>query len=37
MRTITTSVQSENKNSGRDYQGACFQDELIGGKPPVVK
>jgi hypothetical protein len=25
------------KNSGRESQGACHQDELIGGKPPVVK
>jgi hypothetical protein len=25
------------KNCGRGYQGAWCQDELIGGKPPVVK
>jgi hypothetical protein len=25
------------KNAGRESQGACRQDELIGGKPPVVK
>jgi hypothetical protein len=25
------------KNTGRDSQKACRQDELIGGKPPVVK
>jgi hypothetical protein len=25
------------KISGRDTQGAWRQDELIGGKPPVVK
>jgi hypothetical protein len=25
------------KNSGRDPQGAWSQDELISGKPPVVK
>jgi hypothetical protein len=25
------------KNAGREPQGACRQDELIGGKPPVVK
>jgi hypothetical protein len=37
VRTITASVQLENKNSGRESQGACCQDELIGGKPPVVK
>jgi hypothetical protein len=27
----------EKKISGRDTQGAWCQDELIGGKPPVVK
>jgi hypothetical protein len=27
----------EKKNAGREFQGACNQDELIGGKPPVVK
>jgi hypothetical protein len=37
MRIITGGVQLENKNSGRGSQGACRQDELIGGKPPVVK
>jgi hypothetical protein len=25
------------KISGRESQGACRQDEQIGGKPPVVK
>jgi hypothetical protein len=25
------------KNAGRESQGACRPDELIGGKPPVVK
>jgi hypothetical protein len=25
------------KNAGGEYQGACRQEELIGGKPPVVK
>jgi hypothetical protein len=25
------------KNSDRESQGACWQEELIGGKPPVVK
>jgi hypothetical protein len=34
---ITASVQLENKITGRESQGACRQDELIGGKPPVVK
>jgi hypothetical protein len=27
----------EKKISGRESQGAWHQDELIGGKPPVVK
>jgi hypothetical protein len=27
----------EKKKSGREPQGAWRQDELIGGKPPVVK
>jgi hypothetical protein len=25
------------KIAGSESQGACCQDELIGGKPPVVK
>jgi hypothetical protein len=25
------------KNAGRESQGAWRQDEVIGGKPPVVK
>jgi hypothetical protein len=37
IRTITESVQLENKITGRESQGACRQDELIGGKPSVVK
>jgi hypothetical protein len=32
---MTASVQL--KNFGRESQGAWSQDELIGGKPPVVK
>jgi hypothetical protein len=28
---------SVEKNAGRESQGACPQDELIVGKPPVVK
>jgi hypothetical protein len=28
---------AEKKKSGRGSQGAWRQDELIGGKPPVVK
>jgi hypothetical protein len=31
-KIIAASVQPENKNSGRGSQGACRQDELIGGK-----
>jgi hypothetical protein len=27
----------DKKISGRDHQGAWRHDELIGGKPPVVK
>jgi hypothetical protein len=27
----------EKKIAGRESQGASHQDELIGGKPPVVK
>jgi hypothetical protein len=27
----------EKKIAGRESQGACRQDELIDGKPPVVK
>jgi hypothetical protein len=29
--------RSVGKNAGLESQGACCQDELIGGKPPVVK
>jgi hypothetical protein len=28
---------AKKKKSGRDPQGAWRQDELIGGKPPVVQ
>jgi hypothetical protein len=31
------SKHSVEKNAGRESQEACRQDELIGGKPPVVK
>jgi hypothetical protein len=35
--TIIASVHLENKiTTGRESQGACRQDELIGGKPPVI-
>jgi hypothetical protein len=34
---MIASVQLEKKNPGHDPQGAWRQDELIGGKPEVVK
>jgi hypothetical protein len=34
---MTASVQLKNKIAGCESQGACCQDKLIGGKPPVVK
>jgi hypothetical protein len=37
VRTITASVQLENKITGREYQGACLQSELIRGEPSVVR
>jgi hypothetical protein len=33
---MKASVQLK-KFAGRGSQGACRQDELIGGKPPVVR
>jgi hypothetical protein len=33
---MTGSVQLENKITGRESEGTCRQDELIGGNPPVV-
>jgi hypothetical protein len=33
---MTASVQLK-KLAGRESQGNCRQEELIGGKPPVVK
>jgi hypothetical protein len=33
---MKASIQLE-KNAGSESQGACRQDELIGGKPPVIK
>jgi hypothetical protein len=30
-------ISSVGKNAGRDPKGPLRQDELIGGKPPVVK
>jgi hypothetical protein len=37
LRTVTASVQLENKIIGRESQGACREDELISGKPQVMK
>jgi hypothetical protein len=34
---LRAGVHLRKKNSGRESQGARRQDELIGGKPPVVK
>jgi hypothetical protein len=34
---MTASVLLKKVPTGRDSQGAYRQDELIGGKPPVVK
>jgi hypothetical protein len=31
------SCSIEKENFGRESQGAGHQDELIGGKPPVIK
>jgi hypothetical protein len=37
IRIVTASVQFKNKITGSETQGACRQDELFGGKPPLVK
>jgi hypothetical protein len=37
IMTISASVQLENKYSVLVSQGACRQEEMIGGKPPVIK
>jgi hypothetical protein len=34
---MTTSVQLENEITGRGSQGVWREDEVIGGKLPVVK
>jgi hypothetical protein len=34
---MTARIQLQKKISRREPQGAWRQDELIGGKPPVVK
>jgi hypothetical protein len=36
-RDYESKYSAEKKTAGRESQGACRQDELIGGKPPVVK
>jgi hypothetical protein len=37
IKTITASVRLENKITGRETQGACRQDDLIGVGSPVIK
>jgi hypothetical protein len=37
IKTMTTNNHSKKKITGRESQGACREDELIGGKPPVIK
>jgi hypothetical protein len=34
---MTASVHLEKKNPGHESQWTCHQDELIGGRPVVVK
>jgi hypothetical protein len=34
---MTARVPLKKKITGRDSQGACRKDELIGGKPQIVK
>jgi hypothetical protein len=36
-KVITANVQLTNKIIDRESQGTCHQDELIGGKSPVIK
>jgi hypothetical protein len=36
-KNYNLSVQLQNKITGREAHEACRQDELIGGKPPVIK
>jgi hypothetical protein len=36
IRTKTASVHLDNKITGIESEVACCQDEMIGGKPPVV-
>jgi hypothetical protein len=37
IRIIYANVQMENKITGLESQGACWQDELICGKLSVIK
>jgi hypothetical protein len=34
---MKASIRLKKKIAGRESQGVCCQDELIGGKPQVVK
>jgi hypothetical protein len=34
---MAASVQLKNKIAGRESQGACRHNELIGGKSPMAK
>jgi hypothetical protein len=34
---MTARVQSKKRISNRESQGAWHEEELIGGRPPVVK
>jgi hypothetical protein len=34
---MIASVQLKKKIVGHEFQGICCQEELIGGKPPVLK
>jgi hypothetical protein len=34
---MAAGVQLKNKITGHKSQEACCKDELIGGKPPVIK
>jgi hypothetical protein len=36
-KDYTRKYSAKKKITGRESQGACRQDELIGGKQPVVK
>jgi hypothetical protein len=35
--TVRVQLQKKKRDSGREPQEAWRQDELIGGKPPVVE